>query len=80
MVSRQYQQLTYVGLTAGHVIPDEDTHMFIQIAWVVDQKFFRLWARVEAEQLWAVNYHRYICIVVEQERMVTLLQFPISER
>ena len=30
MVSQQYQRLTYVGLTAGHVIPDGDTHMFIK--------------------------------------------------
>jgi hypothetical protein len=30
MVSQQSQRLTYVGLTAGHVIPDGDNHILVQ--------------------------------------------------
>ena len=53
-VSQQSQRLTYVGLTAWHVIPDGDKHMFVQNPIdqsVVDLNVSRLSVRYQGRPL-----------------------------
>jgi hypothetical protein len=54
MVSQRSQGLTYVGLTAGHVIPDGDKHMFVQNPKdrsMIDLKVARLSVRYQGRPL-----------------------------